>query len=204
MAWPADHAPATTAHVRGAARKRSEAVGFSIGSSWAGAAFEVTCPPEARPVWMQPVPGLTLCGPSPPTSGWHQLNRIKHRASDSGNEGMALNWTLVFGFRAWNLPRRSVETCASLCKGVQICATLCKRLRRGYSRIVKYVQGRASLCKYGNCVRREKQKCASPCKLEQGFCYARACARKSLEEEEVDGELKPSIEPSGTIPPGKG
>jgi len=35
-------------------------------------------------------------------------------------------------------------------------------------------------------------------------CWILACARKSLEEEEVDGELKPSIEPSGTIPPGKG
>ena len=31
------------------------------------------------------------------------------------------------------------------------------RIRRGYSRIVKFVQGRASRCKYGKCVRRESQ-----------------------------------------------
>jgi hypothetical protein len=33
------------------------------------------------------------------------------------------------------------------------------------------MQGRASLCKYGKCVRREKQECASPCRLEQGSCW---------------------------------
>jgi len=35
-------------------------------------------------------------------------------------------------------------------------------------------------------------------------CWILACARGSLGKGDVDDKLKPSIEPSGTIPPGKG
>src|SRR5512137_1390951 len=72
------------------------------------------------------------------------------------------------------------------------------RIRRKCSRIVKYVQPHATPCKYSKYVRREKPKCASPCRLEQESCWILA----GLGASGARGSSADATAPLG--PPGRG
>jgi len=78
------------------------------------------------------------------------------------------------------------------------------QLGNGFHRKSYHVQGCATLCNPGGSGLGRRPAVPRKPAPFRGFCYALACARRSLEKGDVDDKLKPSIEPSGTIPPGKG
>ena len=68
------------------------------------------------------------------------------------------------------------------------------------SRTTGLRKGRASLCKYGKCVRREKQECANSCKLEQGSCWILA-GRELAGIRGSPQDAPAPLGPSGGVPP---